>query len=196
MPLAETSDIQNHRIFQRMTRIRRTRRRGRRNRRNKSAKQRGGQFPAKSIQDWFRALEATQLLGNPDAQLKHVDLAIPEFTENTTADEYRVRLQSGLIDYRQLAADLAISPFLHTMEGFITLAEEENEDSRILLTQYENDLRAEANGVLTMPPVATPLTSPANRPLLIQILAANYEGSPGAARPILTSEPTPSETAE
>jgi hypothetical protein len=165
-----------------MPRLRRTRRKGRRSR-NRKHKQRGGATIAKPFTEWVQALKDSGLIGSAaETGLRRPELAIPAPTDQN--EEFMIpelRIEDGrLMDYRVLAGQMAV--VMGNQDDFIARFNAVDDPVSLKhLLRYENALRQQVgqNDI-------GDIRDPANFPLMIWILAQNYEGDLDNVQPALT----------
>lgn len=167
-----------------MPRSRRTRRKGRRLSRSRRHKQRGGATVAKPFAEWVQALKDSGLIGaGTETGLRRSELAIPQSAgPNEEFMMPGLRMEDGqLMDYRVLAGQMAV--VMGNQDDYIIRFNEVDDPVSLKhLLQYENALRQQVgqNEI-------GDLRDPANHPLIIWILAQNYEGDLDSVPPALTS---------
>ena len=159
----------------------------RRNRRE--IKQWGGQQPvvSKKLANWMEALAATDIMSDPTvsaAGITRPELSIGPAPATPTEDaaDYRLLVEEP-IDYRVLALQMASHDvFLtaQTREVVLENVARQDEDSLVLLTKYENALREKAGATK----IGT-LSEAEKYPLLLWVLAKNYQGDLDAPSPAL-----------
>ena len=156
----------------------------RRNRRE--IKQWGGQQPfvSKPLAEWIDAFKAADIMA-ASATRPELSIGPAPATPSQDTEDYLL-LVEGLeepIDYRVLALQMAghdIFLNVQTWEGVLANIANQDEDSLVLLTKYENALREKAD----MPKIAA-LGEAEKYPLLLWVLAKNYQGDLEEDRPVL-----------
>lgn len=162
----------------------------RRNRRE--IKQWGGQQPivSKPLTEWIAAFKAADIMAASAITAAGVirpELSIspaPTMPSEDVADY--LLIVEGLeepIDYRVLALQMAGHDLflnVQTQEGVLANVANQDEDSLVLLTKYENALREKAG----VPKIAT-LSEAEKYPLMLWVLAKNYQGDLEDDRPAL-----------